>query len=57
MEELIHLRGLDHEERFAIWKNRYTQHCYNFHFDGCQRDRTCAFLHADVSYDDGEAYG
>lgn len=33
-----------------IWKKYHSQHCKSFHLDmnGCQRGRTCAFLHVDI---------
>lgn len=36
-------------EVFGLWKAKFAQHCFAFHFDanGCSRERTCAFLHAD----------
>ena len=51
-EELSRLRALQREESFALWKEKFSQHCYAFHFEsnGCVRDRACAFLHADVRF-------
>lgn len=45
------------EEAFAIWKERFSQHCHNYHFasDGCQRERTCPFLHVDVGFGSGDS--
>ena len=61
VEELAALRLLPKEEAFARWKSAYAQHCYEFHFgaEGCHRDRTCSFLHADASFvsNEAEAFG
>ena len=60
-EKLIELKKLPKEIGFEIWKNNYSQHCYNFHFEiiGCHRDRTCSFLHHDTTFadDSAVAYG
>jgi hypothetical protein len=55
--ELSDLKKLPKEEAFEIWKKKYSQHCFAFHFDPakCARERTCAFLHADALM--GEVYG
>ena len=56
-EKLIELKKLPKEIGFEIWKNNYSQHCYNFHFEliGCHRDRTCSFLHHDTTFADENA--
>jgi tRNA-dihydrouridine synthase 1 len=58
-EELDLLKSLPKEEAFAIWKERFSQHCYAFHFaaDSCTRDRKCAFLHADPRVSEAEVFG
>ena len=35
---------------WAQWKAKHGQHCFAMHMEaaGCTRERTCAFLHADV---------
>lgn len=51
-EEVADLRAMPKEEGFAVWKQKFSQHCYAFHFDPinrCPRDRTCSFLHMDAS--------
>ena len=55
--DIQELSKMTKEEAFAVWKQKYSQHCYAFHFDKdrCPRERTCAFLHADALI--GEAYG
>ena len=57
IEKLNELKKLPKEIGFEIWKNNYSQHCYNFHFEvvGCHRDRTCSFLHHDTSFADENA--
>ena len=59
MEELAVLRDMSKEDAFEIWKNKHSQHCFAFHFNegGCQRDRKCAFLHADARIGEAIAYG
>lgn len=58
VEELIELKRLPKEEAFAIWKEKHCQHCYDYHFkDGCPRERSCAFLHADPTYAEAEVFG
>ena len=46
---------------FATWKQRHSQHCWEYHFNpqGCHRDRTCSFLHVDANFaeDKSEVYG
>jgi tRNA-dihydrouridine synthase len=60
-EEVQLLKRLSKEESFAVWKSKYAQHCYAFHFDEekCVRERTCMFLHADSRFASSEvvAYG
>ena len=59
-QEIIEsLKSMKKEEAFEIWKRDHSQHCYSFHFDegGCKRDRTCAFLHADVTVAEAVLYG
>lgn len=53
------LKAMKREEAFEIWKKDHSQHCFSHHFDegGCKRDRTCAFLHADVTVAEAIAYG
>lgn len=55
--DIIELNEMPKEKAFEIWKNKYSQHCFSYHFDKqkCARERTCAFLHADALI--GEAYG
>jgi hypothetical protein len=69
VEEVAHLKAMIKEERiqgkgegqggvaFDLWKANYAQHCFAFHFnpEGCSRERTCAFLHADSQRVDEEA--
>ena len=57
VEVLSHLRSLPREEAFALWKEKYAQHCYAFHFEQCSRDRRCAFLHADATMAESLSYG
>lgn len=57
IEFLKHLRTLKKEEAFALWKEKYVQHCFAFHFDSCARDRRCAFLHADATMAESLSYG
>jgi len=45
VEDVTALRALSDKERLSIWKKKHGQHCMAFHFDGCKRDRSCAFLH------------
>ncbi len=50
LEELETLRSMTKDEQFEIWKEKHSQHCFAFHLGTpkCDRDRTCAFLHADA---------
>jgi len=58
-EILDRLKALSKEEAFEVWKKDHSQHCYAHHFEdgGCKRDRTCAFLHADVTIAEAVMYG
>lgn len=58
-EEVVTLKAMSQEKSFAIWKEKHSQHCYEFHFgaNGCHRERTCSFLHADVKLSEAIAYG
>jgi tRNA-dihydrouridine synthase len=59
-DEVKELKSMQKEEAFSIWKEKFGQHCWAFHFEssGCIRDRTCSFLHTDVKvHNDLEAYG
>ena len=53
-EELSRLKCLTKEESLKVWKEKYSQHCYTYHFDPqrCPRERTCAFLHVDIGRSD-----
>lgn len=44
------LKALPKDDLMIEWKKQYSQHCLAFHMDakGCQRGRTCAFLHVDT---------
>ena len=57
VSDLTDLSKMPKQEAFEIWKKKYSQHCFAFHFEPekCPRDRKCAFLHADALI--GEAYG
>jgi hypothetical protein len=61
LDEIEALKKMSKTEAFAIWKEKHAQHCYAFHFNtgGCERERTCAFLHADpnISNETFVAYG
>ena len=50
VESLAKLRAMGKEEAWAAWKEQHGQHCWAMHLGegGCTRERTCAFLHADV---------
>jgi len=69
-EIIERLKKLPSEEAFQEWKIHYSQHCFAFHFGtkksdgsgigGCERDRTCSFLHAEfvvTSAEEPEVYG
>ena len=58
VEGLAKLKAMTREAAFEIWKERHSQHCFDFHLKadgGCGRDRACAFLHADPSYVSGQS--
>ena len=57
LEELDELRRVDKEKRFEIWKSKFSQHCYPFHFENCTRDRACAFLHSDPGVGESLSFG
>lgn len=45
-DELAQFQTLSRDQVMAVWKERHSQHCLSFHFDGgCPRGRACAFLH------------
>ncbi len=50
---------MEKDKGFEIWKNKHSQHCYNYHFspEGCHRERTCSFLHADPTYGETVSFG
>lgn len=56
-EDVLKLKKLPQEESFALWKSKYGQHCYAFHFgaERCPKERTCAFLHCDSRHVEAEA--
>ena len=60
VQELQDLRMMSKEESFNIWKNKHSQHCYSYHIYNhpdmkkCDRDRSCAFLHSDPTYNNEE---
>jgi hypothetical protein len=58
-EILEQLKALKKDEAFETWKRDHSQHCYAHHFEdgGCKRDRTCAFLHSDVTIAEAVMYG
>jgi tRNA-dihydrouridine synthase len=53
------LKKLEKDKAFEIWKEKHSQHCWNYHFnvDGCSRDRGCPFLHTDPKYMEETVYG
>ena len=59
--EMIELKTMSKEQSFEIWKNKYSQNCYNYHFlkEKCCREATCGFIHTDISssYGDAIAFG
>ena len=59
MEELEDLKRMTPEDSFSIWREKHGQHCYAYHFkiSGCERDRTCTFLHMDANIAEPLAYG
>ena len=58
-DDVQQLKLLEQKERFEIWKKRFGQHCYAYHFsnESCPRERTCAFLHVDIAYSEEPAFG
>ena len=67
-EAIARLKQLSNEEAVAEWKLHFSQHCFAFHFGtvkpggvgGCERDRTCSFLHSEfvvTSSEEPEVYG
>lgn len=44
------LKALKKDQQLKEWKEKHGQHCMSYHLSagGCQRDRTCAFLHVDA---------
>lgn len=58
-EDLQHMKEMTKEESFKKWKEKHSQHCYAYHFDKekCLRERSCGFLHVDLTYSDVVAYG
>lgn len=40
--------NLSEKLKMDDWKEKYSQHCYSFHFNTCTRDRRCAYLHSDA---------
>ena len=57
LEEIEAMKKLSEEDRFAVWKDKFSQHCYRYHFETCIRDRACAFLHADASLGESLSFG
>jgi hypothetical protein len=61
IEEIKDLKRMPPDESFKIWKEKFSQHCYPYHFgkekERCSRDRACAFLHADPSLGESLAFG
>jgi hypothetical protein len=59
IEEIAELKEMTEEMRFDLWKKKFSQHCYGYHFheNSCTRDRTCAFLHADPSLGESLSFG
>ena len=44
------LKAMEPAAAWEAWKARHGQHCWAMHMTpaGCARERTCAFLHADL---------
>ena len=59
IDEIKELKSMLKDKGFEIWKNKHSQHCYNYHFspEGCHRERTCSFLHADPTYGETVSFG
>ena len=51
VERLKELKAMAPDAAWADWKTRHGQHCWAMHMQegGCTRERSCAFLHAEVS--------
>ena len=43
------LKKLPREKQLELWKKDHSQHCLSYHLNpkGCDRNRSCAFLHMD----------
>ena len=52
-QSLEDLKAMDKPAAWAVWQSKHKQHCWALHMEegGCQRERTCAFLHADIGAD------
>lgn len=50
-EDMAEMRAMAPPDRWARWKSEHGQHCWALHFEpgGCARERTCAFLHAELA--------
>ena len=49
-DEVRELKEMEPAAAWERWKSCHGQHCWALHVDGiCKRERTCAFLHADVA--------
>ena len=50
-ESLCELRAMEPAAAWEKWKHNHGQHCWALHLGegGCQRSRTCAFIHADIA--------
>ena len=50
VELIKKLKALRKDQQLNEWKEKHGQHCMAYHLNigGCQRDRTCAFLHVDA---------
>ena len=57
VEDLQALKMMKQGERFELWKIKFSQHCYRFHFENCTRDRACAFLHTDPGMGESLSFG
>lgn len=59
-EDLKELRSMPPQAAWERWKEKHCQHCWAMHLGegGCTRERTCAFLHAEVAgASEPEKYG
>ena len=56
-EGLAELKQMDPAAAWETWKKRHGQHCWALHLEpgGCPRERSCAFLHADIAKPADEA--